>query len=60
MPMSTHAQSSVGRIFRSTPLTHRGNRLEDIFYNDEDRRGYLDWLKQYRPLGQPGKGADRI
>jgi putative transposase len=28
-------------------VTHRGNRREDIFFRDEDRRRYLELLRQY-------------
>jgi len=28
-------------------ITQRGNRREDVFFTDEDRRAYLDWLKDY-------------
>ena len=28
-------------------ITQRGNRREDVFYTDEDRQAYLDWLKEY-------------
>ena len=28
-------------------ITQRGNRREDIFFTDEDRQAYLDWLKEY-------------
>ena len=28
-------------------ITQRGNRRKDVFYTDEDRQAYLDWLKEY-------------
>ena len=28
-------------------LTHRGNRREDVFFDEEDRRIYLAWLRGY-------------
>ncbi|MEW6609422.1 MAG: transposase [bacterium] len=28
-------------------VTQRGNRREDIFFGDEDRKRYLEWLKVY-------------
>lgn len=28
-------------------ITQRGNRREDVFFTDEDRLAYLDWLKEY-------------
>lgn len=28
-------------------ITQRGNRREDVFFTDEDRQVYLDWLKEY-------------
>jgi putative transposase len=28
-------------------VTQRGNRREDIFFTDEDRLVYLQWLAQY-------------
>ncbi|MDA0276685.1 MAG: transposase [Proteobacteria bacterium] len=28
-------------------ITQRGNRREDVFFTDEDRQAYLDWLKEY-------------
>ncbi len=37
------------RVFANIPhhITQRGNRREDVFFTDEDRRRYLDWLKIY-------------
>jgi REP element-mobilizing transposase RayT len=29
-------------------ITHRGNRREDIFFDKEDRREYLDLLSRYQ------------
>ena len=29
------------------PITQRGNRREEVFLTDEDRRAYLAWLKDY-------------
>jgi len=36
-------------VFAKVPhhITQRGNRREDIFYTDDDRMIYLDWLKDY-------------
>jgi putative transposase len=28
-------------------VTQRGNRREDIFFTEEDRKKYLEWLKEY-------------
>lgn len=28
-------------------ITQRGNRREDVFFTDQDRQAYLDWLKDY-------------
>ncbi|MBI4757511.1 MAG: transposase, partial [Chloroflexi bacterium] len=28
-------------------VTQRGNRREDIFFDDEDRQKYLEWLLEY-------------
>jgi putative transposase len=28
-------------------VTHRGNRRQDIFFSDDERRTYLDWLREY-------------
>jgi putative transposase len=28
-------------------ITQRGNRREQVFFTDEDRHAYLDWLKEY-------------
>ena len=28
-------------------VTHRGNRREDVFFDDEDRSVYLEWLSEY-------------
>jgi putative transposase len=28
-------------------ITQRGNRHEDVFFTDEDRQAYLDWLDDY-------------
>lgn len=28
-------------------ITQRGNRREDVFFTDQDRQTYLDWLKDY-------------
>lgn len=28
-------------------ITQRGNRRDDVFFDDEDRRCYLDWLREY-------------
>lgn len=36
-------------VFSGIPhhITQRGNRREDVFFNDEDRLAYLAWLQQY-------------
>ncbi len=36
-------------VFSGIPhhITQRGNRREDIFFNDNDRKQYLSWLKEY-------------
>ncbi len=36
-------------VFAGVPhhITQRGNRREDVFYTDEDREIYLEWLKEY-------------
>lgn len=36
-------------VFAHVPhhVTQRGNRREDIFFSDEDRQTYLEWLKDY-------------
>lgn len=36
-------------VFAGIPhhITQRGNRQEDIFFNDEDRGKYLGWLQHY-------------
>ena len=28
-------------------ITQRGNRREDVFFNDDDRRMYLAWMCEY-------------
>ncbi len=28
-------------------ITQRGNRREDVFFTDDDRNRYLEWLKEY-------------
>jgi len=28
-------------------VTQRGNRREDVFFTDEDRGAYLDWMREY-------------
>ena len=28
-------------------ITQRGNRREDVFFNDDDRRAYLTWMREY-------------
>jgi putative transposase len=28
-------------------ITQRGNRRENVFFTDEDRQVYLQWLKDY-------------
>jgi len=36
-------------VFAGLPhhITQRGNRREDVFFSDEDRETYLDWLQEY-------------
>jgi len=36
-------------VFAGVPhhITQRGNRREDVFFADDDRRAYLEWLKAY-------------
>jgi len=36
-------------VFAGVPhhVTQRGNRCEDVFFNDDDRRIYLEWLQTY-------------
>ena len=36
-------------VFAGIPhhITQRGNRREDVFFTDEDRNNYLNWLKTY-------------
>ncbi len=36
-------------VFAGLPhhVTQRGNRREDVFFSDDDRRAYLEWLKEY-------------
>jgi putative transposase len=28
-------------------ITQRGNRREEVFFTDDDRQSYLNWLKEY-------------
>ena len=28
-------------------VTQRGNRRQDVFFSDEDRERYLEWMKNY-------------
>ena len=36
-------------VFAGMPhhVTQRGNRREDVFFTDDDRRTYLEWLREY-------------
>ena len=36
-------------VFAGVPhhITQRGNRRDDVFFSDEDRLSYLDWLHEY-------------
>ena len=36
-------------VFAGVPhhITQRGNRREDVFFTNDDRRQYLNWLKEY-------------
>ena len=37
-------------VFTHVPhhIIQRGNRREDVFFTDDDRKVYLAWLKAYR------------
>ena len=41
-------------VFAKMPhhITQRGNRREDVFFDDEDRQVYLDWLGEYAQAHQ--------
>jgi putative transposase len=43
-----------GTVFAGIPhhITRRGNRRNDVFFNDEDRKAYLLWLKEYSEKGK--------
>ena len=45
VPMPRVARS----VFAGVPhhVTQRGNRRENVFFSDEDRRTYLAWLREY-------------
>ena len=36
-------------VFSGVPhhIAQRGNRREKVFFSDEDRAAYLDWLREY-------------
>ena len=36
-------------VFAGVPyhITQRGNRREDVFFNEDDRAAYLEWLLAY-------------
>lgn len=36
-------------VFKGIPhhITQRGNRREEVFFTEEDRLIYLDWLREY-------------
>lgn len=36
-------------VFPNIPhhIIQRGNRREDVFFSDNDRKQYLEWLKEY-------------
>lgn len=36
-------------VFAGIPhhITQRGNRRENVFFDDEDRAVYLEWLRDY-------------
>jgi putative transposase len=36
-------------VFAQVPhhITQRGNRRDRVFFTDEDRHAYLDWLREY-------------
>ena len=36
-------------VFSEVPhhITQRGNRREDVFFNEADRAAYLEWLGDY-------------
>jgi putative transposase len=40
---------SARTVFAHLPhhVTQRGNRRENVFFDDEDRQAYLDWLGEY-------------
>ena len=40
---------SATNVFPEIPhhITQRGNRREDIFFTDDDRHAYLNWLGDY-------------
>ncbi|MDP1558977.1 MAG: transposase [Nitrosomonas sp.] len=42
-------QDQYRTVFAGIPhhITQRGNRRETVFFSDEDRKIYLDWLKEY-------------
>ena len=38
-------------------VTQRGNRHENVFFNDEDRAAYLKWLPEYAAARRVGIAA---
>ena len=38
-------------------VTQRGNRHENVFFNDEDRAAYLKWLGEYAAARRVGIAA---
>jgi len=51
MPRLAHS------VFAQVPhhITQRGNRRDPVFFTDEDRHAYLDWLSEYA-----GKNAREV
>jgi len=47
--MPRHARA----VFAGLPrhVAHRGNRRQDVFFGDDDRRVYLAWLREYCEAG---------
>jgi len=46
---TTHMPRLSRTVFGGIPhhITQRGNRRETVFFTDEDRTVYLDWMKEY-------------
>ncbi len=43
--MSRLARSAFAQVPHH--ITQRGNRRDPVFFTDEDRRAYLNWLSEY-------------